>query len=99
MMNPISTARTALPVDLQIALRHAFILVAAAFQKPAGRCVFGQAARLDPAQIQRRESMVDKRRDRLAHVALPRERLPDPVSGRARLRRAAPDIVERDGPQ
>ena len=42
--------------------------------------------------------MVDHRRQRLGHVALARELLPDPVADLRRLRRPAADVVERDRP-
>jgi hypothetical protein len=43
--------------------------------------------------------MVHDGQDRLAHVALPGEGRADPVAQRARLRRPAADVVQRDRAQ
>jgi hypothetical protein len=85
-------------VDLEIALRDALVLEAAFLEHPARGGVLGQAGGLDP-EMSIGEGVVDERRDRLAHVALAREGFADPVAERARLRRAAADVVERDRPQ
>ncbi len=86
-------------IDLQIALRNAFVFETAFLQKGAGCLVFRQAGGLDPAQIETLERMMHDAFDRFLHIALPRIRLADPVAQRARLRGATADIVERDRAQ
>ena len=84
------------PVDLQIALRNAFVFEAAFFQHPARGCVFRQAGGLDPAKVKMREGVMRQRLNRLAHEALTGKGRADPIAKGARLCRPAPDIVQRD---
>ena len=56
----------------------------------------GRQAASIAAEVQLVEGVGDDGAHRLAHVALPREGLADPVAECARLRRPAPDVVERD---
>lgn len=59
------------PIDLQIALRDAFIFEPRAFQDPARGGVVRQAGGLDPRHVQRGEGIADDRANRLGHIALP----------------------------
>ena len=47
-------------IDLQIALRDAFILEASPFKNPARGGVFRQACSFDTGQVKRAEGMVDQ---------------------------------------
>src|SRR6056297_1583700 len=86
-------------INLKIALRDALIFETAFLQKPPLGGVLRQTGRLDPAKVKPVIRVMHHGIDRLAHIALPRMALPDPVSQRSRLRRAAPDIVQRDRPK
>ena len=87
------------PIDLEIALRHAFILVTAFLQQPARGRILGQTCAFQTAQIKNLEGVMHQRCQRLAHETGPRIGLADPIADRPRLRRPSPDIVERDRPQ
>ena len=86
------------PVDLQIALRDAFVFETGLFQQPARGDVLGQASGLDAADVQTGEGVVHRRLYRFAHIAAAGELFAGPIPQGARLCRAAADIIQRDRP-